>query len=539
MSKLKVIELFAGIQATSEGLRRLGVEHETYAVEFEQKVKDVSNILWNKDEPVRDVTKFDKSELPEHWNGKADMVVGGFPCQAFSRAGKQQGVNDEKGRGLLFQNMLDVIQQTQPEYVIFENVKSITDSKHIDVVHEIKEVMKSWGYQFNEQVINAKYWIPQNRERWFLYCSKKRKPEPIITPEPKLVLKDMLEQPEQVETEYLLTNQQLENLKIDWEKVTLEDITKIIKVGNCSKSGHNALNIYSVKGIAPTFRGNHGASVKIYWEDDSKFEDRKFGLDKIEKAIDWDPQYVGTLIDLIAEVFGTTDLIETKGKEKHFRLSDGTTRRIGYRKKQNNWLLPISRNYTNNIVNDISGILNTLTASNPKKIVEIEQLDKWVKWRNENSNGQFKTVDFQNSFYLPDKAPTGVTNGAYNRIWKDNTLHPTITTSGHARIAIDWDKITKHLKENERIDTFLHQTIGEKFVINGIITREGRKIGLHYPINIRSITPREAFRLMGWEDEQFDRVAHLPKSKLYHVAGNSMVVPVMQSIVEELLKGEY
>ncbi|MFV0533995.1 MAG: hypothetical protein ACK5MR_10110 [Cumulibacter sp.] len=58
---MKVLELFAGIRATSEALNRLQVEHETFTVEYEQKVQDVANLLHDTNEPTRDITEFDIS----------------------------------------------------------------------------------------------------------------------------------------------------------------------------------------------------------------------------------------------------------------------------------------------------------------------------------------------------------------------------------------------------------------------------------------------------------------------------------------------
>jgi site-specific DNA-cytosine methylase len=62
---------------------------------------------------------------------------------------------------------------------------------------------------------------------------------------------------------------------------------------------------------------------------------------------------------------------------------------------------------------------------------------------------------------------------------------------------------------------------------------KGRTVFIGY----RKITPKESFNLMGWDD-QVNKILDLPKTTLYHVTGNSMVIPVMEAIFKELLKGE-
>lgn len=143
---MKVLELFAGIRATTEALRRQNIKHQTFTVEFDNAVQEVANTLHNTNEPVRDIKEFKAEMLPEHWNKQADLVVAGFPCQPFSKAGKRKGFDDESGKGKLYQDTLRVIEETNPTYVILENVKAITQDKHKWILKEIIDTLKGLGY---------------------------------------------------------------------------------------------------------------------------------------------------------------------------------------------------------------------------------------------------------------------------------------------------------------------------------------------------------------------------------------------------------
>ncbi len=169
--ELKVLELFSGIRATSEALRRQGVDHKTFPVEFDKKVQEVANALWDTNEPTRDVTKILDPEYEENILGKDfDMVVAGFPCQPFSIAGRKLGTKDPRGN--LYKDTLNVVEYVKPKYVIFENVKNILNQSNKHVIIEIEDQLKEWGYNVSTQLINAGEFSHQERERVFIIGTK-------------------------------------------------------------------------------------------------------------------------------------------------------------------------------------------------------------------------------------------------------------------------------------------------------------------------------------------------------------------------------
>lgn len=95
------------------------------------------------------------------------MFVGGSPCQSFSFAGKQRGLNDT--RGTLFYEYARLIKEIQPKVFIYENVKAVTTNNNGKTWTKMQQVFKELGYDFSWTVLNAKdYGIPQNRERVFV-----------------------------------------------------------------------------------------------------------------------------------------------------------------------------------------------------------------------------------------------------------------------------------------------------------------------------------------------------------------------------------
>lgn len=171
MATIKVLELFSGIRATSKAFKELKMEIETTTVEFDADVQKVANELWNTNEPVRDVTKFETKI-------KYDFLIAGFPCQPFSKMGLNKGIDDERGK--LYKDTLRIIEQSKPKNVILENVTSIMNYKHRVIVDDIEEKLGKLGYKINIQRINSKTFIPQNRPRVFISASLENEVKDII-----------------------------------------------------------------------------------------------------------------------------------------------------------------------------------------------------------------------------------------------------------------------------------------------------------------------------------------------------------------------
>ena len=109
-----------------------------------------------------DITTITPNELPDF-----DLLVGGFPCQAFSIAGKRKGFEDT--RGTLFFDIARILAEKKPRLVVLENVKGLLSHDRGKTFQTILGVLTDLGYFIEWQVLNSKnFGVPQNRERVFI-----------------------------------------------------------------------------------------------------------------------------------------------------------------------------------------------------------------------------------------------------------------------------------------------------------------------------------------------------------------------------------
>ena len=129
-------------------------EIDKYAVQTYQKHFNHKN--------YGDITKINEKELPDF-----DLLVGGFPCQAFSIAGKRGGFSDT--RGTLFFEIARIIREKQPRLLLLENVKGLLSHDKGNTFTTIISTLDELGYDLQWQVLNSKnFGVPQNRERVFI-----------------------------------------------------------------------------------------------------------------------------------------------------------------------------------------------------------------------------------------------------------------------------------------------------------------------------------------------------------------------------------
>lgn len=109
-----------------------------------------------------DITKIKTEDLPDF-----DLLVGGFPCQAFSIAGKRKGFEDT--RGTMFFELARILRDKQPRLFVFENVKGLLSHDSGHTFKTIISTIDELGYDCQWQVLNSKnHGVPQNRERVFI-----------------------------------------------------------------------------------------------------------------------------------------------------------------------------------------------------------------------------------------------------------------------------------------------------------------------------------------------------------------------------------
>ena len=141
----KFVDLFAGIGGFHAALGALGGEC-VYASEWDVDSARIYERNWNL-KPDGDITLAANDQVmnvPEH-----DVLVGGFPCQPFSKSGKQMGM--EETRGTLFWNIAKIIEVRKPSIVLLENVQNLVGPRHIHEWNIIVSTLRDLGYRVSSK----------------------------------------------------------------------------------------------------------------------------------------------------------------------------------------------------------------------------------------------------------------------------------------------------------------------------------------------------------------------------------------------------
>lgn len=170
MAKYKSIDLFAGIGGIRLGFENaFGDEIETVFVsEWDEPAQKTYKANFKDDfEIAGDITKIDEKDIPDF-----DICLAGFPCQAFSLAGKHGGFDDDyhgRCRGTLFLDVARICEEKKPKVIFCENVKGLTIHDKGRTFAVIVKTFEDLGYKVFYKVLNSKdFGVPQNRERIYI-----------------------------------------------------------------------------------------------------------------------------------------------------------------------------------------------------------------------------------------------------------------------------------------------------------------------------------------------------------------------------------
>jgi len=302
---MKVGTDFSGIGAPEMAFKYLGIDFESvFACEIDKYARQSFQQLHKPNTLYNDITTRNHKELEQ-----LDLYVAGFPCQAFSMAGKRKGF--EEARGTLFFNVAEFIQINQPKVFVLENVKGLLSHDKGNTFQTIVDILSNGGgtqngqisldvfedglgYHIYWQVLNTKdYGIPQNRERIFIVGFKDFRefsfPKPMKL---KLRLGDMLQ--DNINRKYFLTDKGIENLNKNQEfnkfnplnkkseyaacvtarcnKVSNDnnfievDDIKLKQIGNIAKKSSwdnpQSGRIYDVNGLSPCLNTMQGGGLE-------------------------------------------------------------------------------------------------------------------------------------------------------------------------------------------------------------------------------------------------------------------------------------
>ena len=169
MNKLKCASFFAGVGGIDKGFESTGNFEVVYANEFDSYPVKTYELNSSIKVDCRDIHDVKVEEIPDF-----DVMLAGFPCQAFSIAGYRKGFDDEKGRGTLFFELVRIFKAKKPKIIFLENVKNLVGHDNGNTFSVIVDELKKEGYNVKFSVLNAMEYgnVPQNRERIYIVAFK-------------------------------------------------------------------------------------------------------------------------------------------------------------------------------------------------------------------------------------------------------------------------------------------------------------------------------------------------------------------------------
>jgi DNA (cytosine-5)-methyltransferase 1 len=429
---------------------------------------------------VGDVTKVAAEDVPDH-----DLLVGGFPCQAFSVAGKRLGF--EEARGTLFFEIARIAKVKRPKAMLLENVKGLVGHDGGKTLDTIIQTLDEIGYTVDFEVMNSKYFgVPQNRERIFIVA----------------VRNDLIE-------------------PSDWNVGKRSDVVA---------KGKRRIKGLGVKTFNFYWPVQNEVTVRLRDILESDVDERFYLSEektaKLVAQLEARDQEIGE---------GTTPLnVLSRGAESK---TDGTAYCIKAGRQQElieiNVVgrLELSKNDRTNRVHSIDGLCPTPSGlgqggGTEPKIAEPQML----------GHIDLKGHDAIKRVYSAEGvSPTLTTMGGGHREPKIAEIQGLpireATKQGYA-IAQEGDAVNFQFPDSEtrrgRIGKQLANTLEASGINQGVVTPKYR---------IRKLTPRECFRLQGFPDAEFDKLTAngISNSQLYKMAGNAVTVNVISALGRRLL----
>lgn len=483
---IRLLSLFSGIGAFESALNRGGYEYnlvnyceiDKYASKAYSQIHRV-----NEDLNLWDIQKVDENTLKDKG---INFITYGFPCTDISTAGQQKGFYDSDGsktRSGLFFDALRIIKAVKPVVCIAENVKALTSKKFRKEFDIVLSSLELAGYNNHVAVLNAKdYGIPQNRERVFIISVRKdidlcffEFPE---KQELTLRLKDLLESA--VDEKYFC-------------------------------KGERALALE--KELAEKYKQQYSEQPTVVASTQKHTMDNNTGCSPC-------------LTCRMGESGGNTPMIidDTYGFDKKPR---------------------VYTDYAPTLRNGRSGLMTT-----EPKIIQIANIDQNVRKRDNPQTGRVYSADglaptlntmqgggLQPKIVEPCIKQVGHlgVGGQKGRVFSINGTAPCLTATDYKDPVKVADGFNTNVDENAFCITAHYSRVAPQ---NFFDTTSGhRATGVIHGGRIRKLTPRECWRLMGFTDEEFNRASvGISNSQLYKMAGNSIVVNVLEAILKKLFE---
>ncbi|UJF36574.1 DNA (cytosine-5-)-methyltransferase [Paenibacillus hexagrammi] len=539
MSKFKYVSFFSGIGGFETALNRLGGEC-VMASEIDKYANQAYELLYGH-KTAGDVTKIAAEDVPDH-----ELLVGGFPCQAFSVAGLRRGFEDT--RGTMFFEIARVAAVKKPKLMLMENVKGLLSHDKGQTMDTIILALNQLGYAVDFAVLNSKYFgVPQNRERVFIVAARDVAHQEWTLPK-KL---DVVGKTKQ----RIAALEGAKTFNFDWPRnsevttrlveILVDDVpekyylseektaTLIAQLNERSKNAGDPFTIDTrqhIDGVrfydetAPTLTSTDYKEPKLVASEDIRIVGR---LDSINGH------------DLLKRVYDTEGIaptIETmQGGNREPKIAV-----LGRMESDSG---------QTGLVYDANGISPTHLNQHGNAVTKVA-----VQM---NRSEIFKEVDVSHCLMARDhkgygnQEMTGIIEGTgcslRTRAYKGQAQQLEARSDGLSNTITSVEKDSMVLAQEVRPvltpDRVEKKQNGRRFKDDGeemftLTAQDIHGVAINAPVwRIRKLIPMECFRLQGFSDAQFMTLknAKISDTQLYKMAGNAVTVNVIESIGERLV----
>lgn len=599
---LRLIELFAGIGSQTQALTNIGIAHKIVAIsEIDKYAIQSYEAMHGKANNLGDIRKIEELPDADLWTYSfpcQDISVAGKG--AGIKEGTRSGLLFEVERLLRVASE----KGTLPKYLLLENVKNLVSKKFKADFDKWLDFLAELGYTNYWKVLNAKdYGIPQNRERVFC-VSIRGKHEPFVFPKPKKLtirLRDMID--ETVDERFYLKESTIRSilrstfnsrrdsirpgdglantlLARDWRGPQCVQVGEVVG-GKWDKMHDISKRVYEPDGIAPTVHCQQGGNTELKIAED-------FVLGGLQKH--QTPRTDGispTLTEAMGKGGGQTPIIidTAEPKERFYKQAFETLKEneceVGdtidaFNKKVNkSGVCPTLTTRPEGFKTAILPVVGAMRGRNPEdpsdrtagvpteqrlEINEKGLCNALTTVQKDNLVIEEDKQDYVSRRYnefIEEKGYVPEMFVAYNKT-EIKDVAPTLTgqcssPSGSSAVLkletpVKVNVANKKGYEEANPGDYVNITYpGSKTkrgrVGNGVahtLTCGDGNAVITENVRIRKLTPRECLRLMGWKDEQIDKIvaAKISGTQQYRQAGNGIVVQVLESIFKALFLGE-
>lgn len=599
---LRLIELFAGIGSQTQALTNIGIAHKVVAIsEIDKYAIQSYEAMHGKANNLGDIRKIEELPDTDLWTYSfpcQDISVAGKG--AGIKEGTRSGLLFEVERLLRVASE----KGTLPKYLLLENVKNLVSKKFKADFDKWLDFLAELGYTNYWKVLNAKdYGIPQNRERVFC-VSIRCEHEPFVFPKPKeltIRLRDMID--ESVDEKFYLKESTIRSilrstfnsrrdsirpgdglantlLARDWRGPQCVQVGEVVG-GKWDKMHDISKRVYEPNGIAPTVHCQQGGNTELKIAEDFVL----VGLQKHQT-----PRTDGispTLTEAMGKGGGQTPIIidTAEPKERFYKQAFETLKEneceVGdtidaFNKKVNkSGVCPTLTTRPEGFKTAILPVVGAMRGRNPEdpsdrtagvpteQILEINEkglCNALTTVQKDNLVIEEDKQDYVSRRYnefIEEKGYVPEMFVAYNKT-EIKDVAPTLTgqcssPSGSSAVLkletpVKVNVATKQGYEEASPGDYVNITYpGSKTkrgrVGNGVahtLTCGDGNAVITENVRIRKLTPRECLRLMGWKDEQIDKIvaAKISGTQQYRQAGNGIVVQVLEAIFKALFLAE-